>query len=227
MRTPARRSPTSTRPRGPRRRALPTVLARLGRRPVVWWVATLLLAALTAQVVTGALGRAEAGAARYGSTTAVLVTTRFVEAGEVLGPDAAAVRDVPDGFVPRGAAGADALGRRVTEDLHEGEVVHAERVAPGGLSAVVALLPPGTRGIAVPTDAGALPLVVGDLVDVLATMADESSAAGGPPAATIAPGAVVVDVQEAAVTVAVPEDDAARVAYAVATGIVALALTPA
>lgn len=202
------------------------MLARLGRRPALWWVATILLSALTAQVVTGALGRAEAGAARYGTTTAVLVTTRAVEAGEVLGPDAAEIRDVPAGFVPPGAAGADALGRRATGTLHEGEVVHVERVAPGGLSVVAARLPPGTRGIAVPTDAGALPLVVGDHVDVLATVADVATATSGPPVATLAPGAVVVDVQEAAVTVAVPEDDAARVAYAVATGIVALALTP-
>lgn len=226
MRTPARRPSTSARPRRPRRRGVPAVLARLGRRPVLWWLAALLLSGLTAQVVMGALARAEAGAARYGTTRAVLVTTRAVDAGEVLDPGAAEVRDVPAGFVPPGAVGVDALGSRARETLHAGEVVHGGRLAPGGLSAVAALLPPATRGIAVPTDAGTLPLVVGDAVDVLATVAELTEFTGGPPTATLATGALVVDVQEGAVTVAVPEDDAARVAYAVTTGVASLTLTP-
>ncbi len=224
MPTPARRP--SAPPRRRRSPALPAVLGRLGRRPVLWWLATLLLSGLTAQLVTGALARAEAAAARYGTTQAVLVTTRAVDAGEVLGAGAAEVRDVPAGFVPPGAAGIEALGSRASEALHEGEVVHVGRLAPEGLSAVAALLPPGTRGIAVPVDAGALPLVVGDAVDVLATVAEVTEAGGGPPTATLASRAPVVDVQEAAVTVAVPDDDATRVAYAVTTGIASLALNP-
>ena len=225
MRTPPRRPSHSTRARRARRRGLPPALARLRRRPVPWWVATLALSALTAQVVTGALARAEAGAARYGRTRAVLVTTRPVEAGEVLGPDAAEVRRVPAGFVPSGAASSDALGSRVTTGLPEGEVVHGDRVAPGGLSTAAALLPPGTLGLAIPRDVGALPLEAGDVVDVLATLAEAGVARAGDPTATVARDAVVIDVQEEAVTLAVPEDDVARVAYAVSTGVVALALT--
>ena len=209
-----------------RRRPAPLVLARLRRRPVLWWLAALVLSGATAHVVGGAVARAEAGAASYGTTHAVLVTTRPVEAGSRLDPGVADVREVPVGFVPDGSVGAEALGSRVRATLHAGEVVHGDRLAPAGLSVVAARLPPGTRGLAVPTDAAALPLEVGDLVDVLATLAELGDVGTAGPTATVAAGALVVDVEEGAVTVAVPEDDAARVTYAISTGIVTLALVP-
>ena len=193
---------------------------------MLWWLTALVLSVTTAQVVGAALARAEAGAARYGDTAAVLVTTHPVAVGELLGPDAAEVRQVPIGFVPDGSVGAEALGSRVTATLHAGEVVHGDRLAPGGLSAVTASLPPGTRGLAVPADAATLALEVGDVVDVLATLAELGGAGAGAPTTTAAAEALVVDVAEGAVTVAVPEDDAGRVAYAVSTGIVTLALVP-
>ena len=225
MTTPAR--PLSAFPhQRPRSRVRRTVLTRLRRRPVLWWLATLALAMGTAQVVAGSVSRAEEGAARYGATRTVLVATRDVGVGEVLEASAAEMRDVPAGFVPRGAAGAEALGGRVTERLHTGEVVHGERVAPGGLSVVAALLPPGTRGIAVPTSPEALSLEVGDVVDVLATIVEVAAGTGLPPTVLVVAGAIVVDVREAAVSVAVPVEDAARVAYALSSGIVTLTLVP-
>ena len=218
----------SRRPRPGRSRGRPArlALARLRRRPVLWWLVALVLSGATAQLVAGALARAEADAARYGDTEAVLVATEPVEAGDALGPDAVEVRHVPAGFVPPGSVGAEALGRRATSTLHPGEVVHGERLAPGGLSAVAAVLPPGTRGLAVPADAAVLPLEVGDVVDVLATLGELGGAGTGAPTATVATGALVADVAEGAVTVAVPEDDAGHVAYAISTGIVTLALIP-
>lgn len=209
-----------------RRRTLRRVLARLRRRPVAWWLATLVLAAITTLVVTSALARAEAGAARYGSTRVVLVAVRDVAAGELLGTGDAEAREVPAGFVPRGAVGSEALGSRVAQALRAGEVVHGRRLAPGGLSAVAALLPPGTRGLAVPSDPGGLPLEPGDVVDVLATVAEVGATGDLPPTVVVAADATVVDVGEAAVTIAVPAADAGRVAYAMATGLVTLALVP-
>jgi hypothetical protein len=46
------------------------------------------------------------------------------------------------------------------------------------------------------------------------------------PTVTVARGALVVDVADDAVTVAVPASDAPRVAFAVGQGVVALALRP-
>ena len=209
-----------------RRRTARRVLARLRRRPVAWWLATLLLAALTTQVVTSALTRAEAGAARYGSTRVVLVATRDVAAGEVLHADDAEAREVPAGFVPSGAVGADALGSRVAGAIHAGEVVHRRRLAPGGISAMAALLPTGTRGVAIPGCAAGLPLAAGDVVDVLATVAEVGATDELPPTVVVSAAATVLDVGEAAVSIAVPEADAGRVAYAVATGLVTLVLVP-
>ncbi|MGH9138594.1 MAG: RcpC/CpaB family pilus assembly protein, partial [Acidimicrobiales bacterium] len=94
-----------------------------------------------------------------------------------------------------------------------------------------ALVPAGHRALALPVTAGvgAPSVVVGDRVDVLAAfdMLDEPDTADVDPAGVVTAGAVVVDVGESAVTVAVPEDDAPRVAFAAARGTVTLALVGA
>jgi Flp pilus assembly protein CpaB len=191
------------------------------RRPTLWWSATAALALATWSVVAGAVGDVEAGAARYGNPRAVLVATGPVGAGEVVDEDNTDVRPMPAALVPPGAAGPDDLGSRTTHPVHTGEVVHVGRLAPGGLSPIAALLPAGTRGLAIPGGAGGLALEVGDVVDVLATVEGLDEAA---PTRTVAAGAVVVHVADEAVTVAVPVEQAPKVAYAVAAGIVTLAL---
>lgn len=200
----------------------PPLWPRLRRRPVAWWSVTLLLALTTATVISRAVADAEAGAARYGRTRQVLVATTTITAGAVVGEGNAEVQTLPDALVPPGAAGAGDLGARATSRIHPGEVVHGRRLAPDGLSAVTALLPAGTRGIAVPSGSGALPLEIGDVVDVLATI--ESHEGGAPPTVTVAAGAIVVDVGEAAITLAVAVEQAPKVAYALTAGLVTLAL---
>jgi Flp pilus assembly protein CpaB len=114
----------------------------------------------------------------------------------------------------------------VTDVVHEGEVVVAPRLAPPGRSPLTAALPAGTRAVAVPVDAAALPLEPGDVVDVLATF-DPDLADGGDPTVAVAREALVVDVGPDAVVVAVTPGQAPRVAFAVAAGAVALAVVPA
>jgi Flp pilus assembly protein CpaB len=111
----------------------------------------------------------------------------------------------------------------VASTVHEGEVVLRARLAPAGTSPLAAALPPGTRGVAVPVDAAALPVAPGDVVDVLATF-DPDLAEGHDPTVAVAREAVVVDVEEEAVVVAVTPSQAPRVAFAVAAGAVALAV---
>jgi hypothetical protein len=69
-------------------------------------------------------------------------------------------------------------------------------------------------------------LRIGDRVDVLATVAYESAGTDVPPTLVVATAALVVHVDDTTdvVTVAVPEADAPRVAHAVVTAAVTLAL---
>ena len=213
-------------PRPTRRRTrLPSLRTRLRRRPVAWWLLTLALAGVTGQVVSSAVSRAEQGGARYGDARPVLVVTAELAAGAVLTDADAELRSLPAALVPDASVGAEALGSRVRSALFPGEVVHRDRLAPAGMSAVAAVLPPGTRGVAVARGEDALPLEPGDVVDVLATVgAVAPEEAGTAPTVTVTSGAVVVATGEAAVTIAVPLDDTARVAYAAAIGVVTLAL---
>ncbi|MEY2437667.1 MAG: hypothetical protein QOF97_2503, partial [Acidimicrobiaceae bacterium] len=83
----------------------------------------------------------------------------------------------------------------------------------------------GSRAVAVPVGPDALHLQTGDLVDLLATL--EPAAAGGSgnePTVVVAESAVVLEVGEQSVTVAVPAADASGVAFALASGTVTLAL---
>jgi hypothetical protein len=118
--------------------------------------------------------------------------------------------------------------------------VVAARLAPAGLVGAAALVPAGERAVAVPTGpAPTPPLVVGDRVDVLAVLpAAPAPEAGDRPRGVGAPGvsdpafalveqAAVVDVADGVVTVAVPEADAPRVAWALGHGSVVLALAGA
>jgi Flp pilus assembly protein CpaB len=100
-------------------------------------------------------------------------------------------------------------------------------LAGRGPSAVAAALPEGTRAVAVPVS-GALPVQAGDHVDVIAAGDPlvegpfvEGEVAG---VTAVAETALVVDVADEAVTVAVPEADAPSVAWQATQGTTTLVL---
>ena len=137
---------------------------------------------------------------------------------------------MPDGALAEAAGRVDdhgAGGRRRGRGRGPGRPRRAER--GGGAD------PAGSPGRGRPWSAGGLgtdtpPLRLGDRVDVLATfdVLDPTDGSGGAePTGAVADGALVVDVSDDAVTVAVPATDAARVAFAVARGTVTLALVGA
>jgi Flp pilus assembly protein CpaB len=125
---------------------------------------------------------------------------------------------VPRAFVPDGALAEDPVGRTVLAPLYPGEAVLGRRLAPDGLVGVAALLPEGAVALAVPVGPAALHLRVGDVVDVLATAGDGSTR-------VVAGDALVVDVREQTVTVAVGEREGPAVATALTQATVNLALT--
>ena len=128
-------------------------LRRLARSPLAYWAAVVALAALTAFTVAGQVKRAEAQAARYGNLRPVVVTTRAVELGSVVRAADVVVRAIPASFLPDGAMAAtgEVVGRTVVVPLISGAAVAAGHLAPDGLEGVAALLPTGSRAIAVPS----------------------------------------------------------------------------
>ena len=138
---------------------------------------------------------------------------------------------VPGALAPAGslASAQEAVGRTVVVAVFAGLPVMEGHLGASGLKGVAALLPPGTRAVAVPNGGAPLPLVAGDHVDVLATFDPSGDPSGSPatghdPTFPVARGALVVDVGDDSATVAVGPQEAARVAFAVTTGVVTLAL---
>jgi Flp pilus assembly protein CpaB len=206
--------------RGPR---FPGVRARrLLQRPPVRRGLALTLALATGLSVATLVRSGDAARRSWGTTRPVAVATRDLAPGDVVGAGAVDVRSLPEAMVPAGALAAVAPGAVVRLPVVEGEALVAARLAPHGLSGAAALVPEGYRAVAVPV-AGAPPLTVGDQVDVLAVLPPER-AASDEPAFPLVERAVVVDVGDEGVTVAVPRPDSPRVAFALAQGVVVLAL---
>jgi len=193
------------------------------RRPIPYWLLAAALAALTTVVVSGLVGRADAAVSRWGDLRAVVVATSDVAAGEEIEAGDVTVEERPASLVPKDALGEEPVGRVATAAIAAGEVVVGARVAPGGVGRLAALLPPSGRGMAIPLDRTPMALAVGDVVDLLATF-DPGVAGDGDPTFPVARAAVVIDVGEDAVTVAVGEAEAPPVAFALANGIVTLTL---
>jgi len=199
---------------------------RISRSPLAYWLLVAVLALLTGMVSARVMGNAGALASRYGPLRPVVVATRALEPGSVVGVGDLDVRQVPGSLVPDGAVATvtDAAGRTVLVPVFAGVPVVAAQLAPDGRRGLGALLPPGSRAVAVPNGRPALALVRGDTVDVLATFDPAGPAEGGPPTFPVARGAVVVDVGDDSAAVAVSPEEAARVAFALASGVVTLAL---
>ncbi len=214
------------RPR-PARRAR-RLRARLPRRAVPWWAATLALAALTGVVVHTTLAGAVDARSRWGRTRPVLTATRAIAAGGAIDSSAAEVRSLPEALVPPGALRALPRGRVAVAAVARGEAVLASRVSGHRAAGVAALLPPGARALVIPLEVTGLPVRVGDRIDLLASGGggptgdlppsdgeDPPSAADAGP---VAAGALVVAVHRDALVVAVDADDAVAVAAALGQG---------
>jgi pilus assembly protein CpaB len=212
-------------------------------RPAVRRCAALLLAVATVLAAAGAAGAVGRARDRWGSTRRVLVASRDLAPGEALDAAAVAHRDLPAALVPGASLSSRPEGVVVRQPILAGEPVVRARLAPPGLTGPAALVESGRRAVAVPRGpAGMPPLAVGDLVDVLTVVPIGTGAdagGGGPgdaesagddhdaPAFPLVERASVVDVTDAAVTLSVPQRDAARLAWSLANGTVVLALAGA
>ena len=201
-------------------------LRRIRRATFRYWAVVAVLMFLTFELVGRVHSSARAAVAKHGTTETVWVAARHVTAGEVLRQGDVRRVEIPTAFLPHGEAARRVEGQATTVPLVAGEVVLAARLAPSGVRGAAARVPPGSRALAVPMGPGGpLAVEVGDRVDLLATFPPDTTT-GDEPTFAVAESAVVVDVSpdDDTVTVAVPSEDAARVAYAIAVGVVTLAL---
>jgi Flp pilus assembly protein CpaB len=186
----------------------------LATRPLAYWSLVALVAAGTGLVVQRVTAAAAEARRQWGDAVPTLVATRPLAIGDVLDSTNAEVRAVPRGVRPDSALSSVPPGDRVVAaPLSRGEVITAARLGRADRSGVAALLPEGTRGVAVPSPDGAVPLQRGDTVDVVG-------------ADLVVAGATVVQVGDGAAVVAVDDADAPAVARAVADGQVSLVLVP-
>jgi len=198
----------------------------LGRHRRLYWVAAIALAVVTANTVTSALHRAETARDAWGEARSVVVARHRLDVGDIVRTGDVTVERWPAAMTPRGAFGdaADATGRTVVEVVEPGEAVLAGRLAPDGLRGVAALIPPGWRALALPVGPAALPLSVGDRVDLVAAVDGTDANVSRAPSFVLADNALVVALDDQSVTVAVRADDAPRVALGIVTGSIVLAL---
>jgi Flp pilus assembly protein CpaB len=221
----------------------PTIVAVRARRalarPLTRRAGVAALAAVTGLTVASLVSSTDRARQRWGASRPVAVATRDLHAGEVVDAAAVEVRDLPRVAVAARALDHLPAGAVVRDPVAAGEPLVPSRLAPLGLTGTAALVPDGHRAVAVPLGpAGAPPLAIGDRVDVLAVVGTapgdgHAGADGGPtrgatePAFPVAEAAQVVDVTEGSVTLAVPTDDAARVALVATQGLGVLALAGA
>lgn len=209
------RPPRSSTPTG-RPRRLPRLPRRIPRSAYGWWAACLVLALTSALLVGGTVQRAREAQARYGRTRPVLVATADLSPGDHLDATHAGVRQLPTALAPPGALSALPKGRTITARIGRGEPVLAMRVGDAGKgSGPAALMPSGSRAVAIPVPVPGLPVEVGSHVDLVAPT-------GG--ASVIAGDGIVLTVAKDAVTVAVDAEDVGAVARALGNGGVVLAL---
>jgi Flp pilus assembly protein CpaB len=206
------------------------------------------VAVITGLTVVWQVRTADAARRRWSDTRPVVVARHDLHRGDLLTPGDVEVRDLPTTAVADSALATAPTGIVVRDPIAAGEPLVEARLGRQGLTGVAALLPEGHRAVSIAIGPLGVPAVqVGDAVDVVAvlpTEADlhghgdgggleqtdeadeshESDEAAAPPAITLVERASVVDVNDQAVTVAVPEDDATRVAYAAVQGIAVLLL---
>lgn len=198
------------------------------RRPLLWrvrrrlryWPVTLCLALIAGTATALALADAESAGRSFGERRRVAVAVRDLPVGHVIEDGDVEWRELP-ALVATHAVDTETVGRVVTQPVLASEPIVDARLAPTGASGADALVPAGRRGVAVPALGVHPPLELGDRVDVLT-----APPLTGSRAETVTRDALVVAVDEQAVTVAVEERDVPRVGLAVLDGTAVIALAP-
>lgn len=201
-------------------RANASARVAIARRPHLYWIAVAAVALAVAVSVRHQLQRVDAARDAWGTPHRVLVATRAVEPGEAL-TAAVAERTLPGAAVPASAIDSVEPGAVAQHPLGAGEVLLAHHVAPG--TGLAGRLPAGTAGVAVAGVNAALPLALGDIVDVVA-IDDPLGGTAGAAGTVLATGSTVVALTDGGAVLAIPTDAAPTSAAALAGGRAVLVL---
>ncbi len=185
-------------------------------------VVVVLVAIIVGTTVYRITSTASSRAAALGASRVVAVVVDDLAAGDVIELGDVEMLDRPVAHLPDDPVVDDPTGLAVRVSMTAGEVLTIGRVAGGDRTGAAALIPEGWRAVTIPVIDAVVPAQPGDLVDVIASFDPTLSARDS--SLVIAADAVVVDVAEDAVTVAVTRPRVTEVAFALANGIVTLAL---
>ena len=213
------------------------MLRRSPRAALLWCVA-LVLAFVTATWVGGTLASLRRQDVRYGHVVGFAVARRDLPVGtRVRSRDLSTVH-ARGGARPRGALAADrAAGRVLVVTVLRGQAVTVRHLRGNGRGARDGVVAPGWRAMRVSV-ADAPRLRAGDHVDVYVTFDPGQVPETGDPTLVVADAVPVVSVEpgdpssgsggdrSTGVTLLVDVDEAPRLAYASANGVLALALVP-
>jgi len=209
-------------------------IRRTFRRPPLYWTAVGVIAFASAAMVWAALRDAQRGAELYGAPREVLVAARDLAVGARIEPTDVVRRRFPAAALPPSALGELPAGAVAGAAIDSGEVVTSRHLGRRNASPSALRVLTGRRGVAVPRGTDALPLRVGDTVDVAVAPTGspglEDSGGGAPSmgaATLLARQAPVISVDVRVAVVSVEEKVAAELAVAAADGRAQLVLVGA
>lgn len=218
-------------------------MRRRSPRAVVLWIGAFVVAVVTAVIVATDLAALHGRARGLGPPRPVATAVRDLPVGTTIDDGDIRVRSVHRSQLPTDAMSpSDVRGRVVAVPVVRGAFVIDGNLAPRRRTGLNGAIPPGMRALRIVVR-DALRPPVGSSVDVLATFdAGSSEASGTAPTVVAARGVLVLGTDDApasfesgtgersgdgfGVTLLVMEDDAPRLAYAAATGVVTIALVP-
>jgi Flp pilus assembly protein CpaB len=211
------------------------VVGAPGRAPraLALWGAAIAVALVTGAVVAGDLATLQRRAESLGPERDALVASHDLPVGSTVEEGDLRIRRVHTSQVTAGVLSdpSTASGRVVAVPVLRGSYVARRHLTTRHRTGLDGSLPPATRAVRVPV-AGAIRPRVGAAVDVLATFPGDE-----PETVVVAAGALVLatdrgtggetaDGAVAGVTVLVEADQAERLAFASANGVLDLALVP-
>lgn len=132
--------------------------------------------------VFNAITAAEQTRRQWGLTVSVLIATRAIEAGTVIGSEDLAARRIPVALAPDGALRSDVastprvVGRRVRASVTSGEILTTTDLSQAGGGRLGALAGEGRSALTVPLSSTHPQLDVGDEVDLYGAVLPTTSA---------------------------------------------------
>jgi Flp pilus assembly protein CpaB len=217
-------------------------MRRRSPRAVLLWTGAVLVAVVTAAIVATDLAALHRRAQGLGPSRSVATAVRDLPVGTTISDGDIRVRSVHESQLPSDAMSpASAQGRVIAVPVVRGAFVTDGNLARRRRTGLDGAIPPGMRALRL-VARDALRPPVGSSVDVLVTFDPGSSESGTAPTVVAARGVLVLGTDDApaafepgttersggglGVTLLVADEDAPRLAYAAAAGVVAIALVP-